>query len=92
MSKYRIVSARPKNANGHLNSQFKMYMMDEKIGSWTLNGWKSIADVNNLLQDGHEVLTGKVTNGKMSSGAAVELELRIAKNDTKYKINDMPED
>jgi hypothetical protein len=26
-----------------------------------------------------------------SSGAAVEIELRIAKNDTEYKISDMPD-
>ncbi|TCQ02677.1 hypothetical protein C8J34_11641 [Rhizobium sp. PP-F2F-G36] len=92
MAKYRIISARPKNADHHLNSQFKLYVLDEKKNSWSSFGWKSISDVSDLLQAGHEVRTGKIVNDKMSTGAPVELELRIAKNDTKYKLSDMPDD
>ncbi len=60
-----------------------------------LHGWKTIHDVSAYLKAGNEVLTGKVTQtgdkGTMTDGAAVELELRIAKNDTKFKISDMPD-
>lgn len=91
MAQYRIVAARPKNASNHLNSQFKLYNYDDKEKTWKLAGWKSISEVSNLLQAGNEVCTGKIVGGKMSSGAVVELELRIAKNDTNYKISDMPD-
>jgi hypothetical protein len=30
MTKYRIVAAHPKNARSHLNSQFKLYELNEK--------------------------------------------------------------
>ena len=91
MAKYRIVAARPKGATNHLNSQFKLYLHDAKDRAWNSIGWKSIADVSDLLQAGHEVLTGKIVDGSMNSGEAVELELRIAKNGTKYKLSDMPD-
>lgn len=91
MGKYRIVAARPKEASNHLNSQFKLWELDEKAKTWGVMGWKSIGEVNNLMQAGHDVRTGKIIGTKMSSGAAVELELRIAKNNTKYKLSEMPE-
>ncbi len=40
---------------------------------------------------GHEVRTGKIIDNSMNTGAAVEVELRIAKNVTNYKISDMPD-
>jgi hypothetical protein len=88
MAKYRIVAARPKNASSHINSRFKMYQLNEK---WDEIGWKSIGEVTDLMQAGHEVLTGKVVGNKMESGAPVEVELRITKNDTPFKISDMPD-
>jgi hypothetical protein len=91
MEKYRIVAARPKSASNHLNSQFKLFRYDGENSIWSFAGWKSIGDVSDLLRSGHEVRTGKITDGKMSHGAAVELELRIAKNGTVYKIGDMPD-
>jgi hypothetical protein len=91
MAKYRIVAARPKGATNHLNSEFKMYKFNEEKATWQTAGWKTIHDVSILLKAGNEVRTGKVEAGEMHSGAAVELELRISKNDTKYKISDMPD-
>ena len=91
MAKYRIVSATPKKASNHLHATFKLYKLDEQRDVWTQTGWRSIHDVSDLIRAGHEVRTGKVAGGKMNSGAAVELELRIAKNDTNYKISEMPD-
>jgi len=91
MAKYRIVAARPKNASNHVNSQFKMYEYDEDENTWNSAGWKSISEVSSLMHAGQDVRTGKIIDKKMKSGAAVELELRIAKNETVYKISDMPE-
>lgn len=91
MAKYRIVAARPKNASNHLNSQFKMFEWDGNEKTWKSVGWKSISDVSNLMRGGHEILTGAIVDNKMKDGAAVEIELRIAKNDTNYKISDMPD-
>jgi hypothetical protein len=91
MARYSIVAARPKNASHHLNSQFKLYKFDEKEGGWSPDGWRSIAQVSDLMRDGHEMRTGKIVKEELFDGAAVELELRIAKNDTNYKISEMPD-
>ena len=91
MAEYRIVAARPKNASNHLNSQFKLYKLNGKNDGWDLIGWKPIGEVSDLMRAGHEVRTGKIVNNSMNDGAAVEVELRIAKNDTIYKISDMPD-
>jgi hypothetical protein len=94
MGKFRIVAARPKNATNHLNSEFKVY--EDQVGdgkrTWRNIGWKTIHDVSALLKTGNEIRTGKVEDGKMLDGVAVELELRISKNDSKYKISEMPDD
>jgi hypothetical protein len=93
MGKYRIVAAKPKGATNHLNAQFKMYeyQVKENKATWVPIGWKTIHDVSALLKAGNEVLTAKVAGDKIDHGAAVELELRISRNDTKYKISDMPD-
>ncbi len=91
MAQYCIVAARPKNAINHLNSQFELYRFDTKTDQWEHVGWRTTFEVSDLLQAGHAVRTGKIDHDKISIGAAVEIELRIAKNDTKYKISEMPE-
>ena len=91
MAEYCIVAARPKNASNHANSSFKLYELDAAADSWKSIGWKSISEVCGLMKAGHELCTGKIAGGNMNSGAAVELELRIAKNGTVYKIGDMPD-
>lgn len=98
MGKYRITAARPKDDTTDLKSEFKLYeyqQQPDKSWKWHCIEWKTIHDVSTLLKDGHEVRTGKVElvggKRKMSDGAAVELELRIATNDTKYKISEMPD-
>ena len=90
MAQYRIVAAAPKNASNHINSKFNLYKLSVKT-EWDPIGWKSIAEVSDIMRAGHEVLTGKIVGDKMHDGAAVELELRIAKNGTNYKISDMPD-
>ena len=91
MANYRIVAARPKNKSNHINSSFKTYKYDEQKESWSPDGWKSISQIGDLMRAGHEVCTGKVVGGSMKTGAAVELELRIAKNGSDYKISEMPD-
>lgn len=95
MGKYRITAARPKKAANHLNSEFKVYERQQKPDrSWTWQslGWVPIYDVSELLKVGHEVRTGRIEKNSMLDGAPVELELRIAKNDTDYKISEMPDE
>ena len=93
MGKYRIVAAKPKGLVNHVKSQFKLYEYKLVDGKWVWSpiGWKSLNDVANLMQAGNEVLTGKVVNNRMDDGDAVELELRIVHNGTKYKITGMPD-
>ena len=94
MSKYRITAARPKNAAHHLNSEFKLWKWEKKedgTWKWVPKGWRRTAEISALLDAGNEVLTAKENETSITSGAAVELELRIAKNETKFKISDMPD-
>lgn len=98
VTKYAIVSAAPKNAESHLNSKFKIYEKDAP-DSWTKIGWKSIHDISDLIRNGHEVFTGKIVKSEpgsknsylMSLGAKVEMVLRISKDETNYKISEMPD-
>ena len=93
LSKYRIVSAKPKGAANHCNSQFKVFQWgkrDEKVAWWDI-GWKTINQISDLLAAGHEVKTGQYKGGNMADGAPVELELRITRNSTDFKIGEMPE-
>lgn len=91
MTQYRLTAAKPKNAASHLKSQFKLFEYDEAAKTWRPIGWKSVSQVTGLLAAGHDVRTGKVVGDKMQSGAAVEVELRIARNDTEFKISEMPD-
>ena len=92
-NKYRIVSAKPKGATNHCNSQFKVFQSILKDGNstWRDIGWKSINQISDYLSAGDEVRTGQVKGGKMVDGAPVEVELRITKNNTDFKISDMPD-
>lgn len=91
MSRYRIVAARPKGASNHCNAQFKIYQWGkkaEKVQWWEI-GWKSINQVSDYLSAGHEVRTGRYEAGVMKDSAPVELELRITRNGTDFRISDI---
>lgn len=94
MAKYCITAAKPKNASQHLKSEFKLWKWEKKDDdkwSWFPKGWKRAAEIAALLDGGHEVLTARENETTITEGAPVELELRIAKNETKFKISDMPD-
>lgn len=98
MEKYRITAARPKGEQNHLKSEFKVFQQRQKPDKtfyWKDIGWKTIYAVSDLLEAGHEVRTGKIVgsgdNTTMKHGAAIEVEMRIAHNDTDFKISEMPD-
>ena len=93
MAKYCITAAKPKNAAQHLKADFNLWKAEEKDGkiSWSPQGWKRGTEIAALLGAGHQVLTAKENDTTISTGAAVEMELRISKNEMNYKISDMPE-
>ena len=94
MSKYCITAANHTNANNHCASKFKVgeytYKSDTKKWVWTPLGGKPINFINDLLANGHEVLSAKENEDTITLGAPIESELRISKNETKYKISEMP--
>lgn len=93
MGKYCITAANHKNPNNHCASQFKVWesvKADNGKNVWNPIGSKSLNFINDLMAAGHEVLSGKENEDTISTGAPVESELRIAKNETKYKISEMP--
>lgn len=93
MAMYCITAARPKGAAQHLKSEFKTWKARDENGerTWTLEGWKRAAEIAALLDAGNQVQTAKENDKSITSGAAVELELRIAKNESSFRISDMPE-
>ena len=94
MPRYCITAARPKNATHHLKSEFKLWKSQDKDGrtSWSSEGWKRGAEIAALLDANHQVLTANRTSTGISTGKPVEMELRISKNETNYKIGDMPDE
>lgn len=95
MSKYCITAVNHTNPSNHCASKFKVweYRYSSERGEyfWRSLGGKSINFVSDLLAEGHEVLSAKENETNITTGAPIELELRIARNDTKFKISDMPE-
>lgn len=53
--------------------------------------WKRVSVIADLLEAGHEVLTAKKKPLSIRTSAAVEIERRISRNDTDYKISEMPD-
>lgn len=96
MTKYCITAANHQNPNNHCASSFKVWeyiaATQEKPSRWKPLGGKSIGFVNELLANGHTVLSAKhdKVEETITTGKPVEMELRIAKNETNYKISDMP--
>lgn len=95
MGKYCITAANHTNINNHCASKFKVweytYKKETEKWVWKPLGGKSINFVNDLLAGGHEVCSAKENDNSISLGAPIEAELRIARNETKFKISDMPE-
>ncbi|WP_186119870.1 hypothetical protein [Burkholderia gladioli] len=99
MTKYCITAANHKNANDDRASEFEVHQLvkKEKEAGWVWNrlGKKSLNEVAALLAQGHEVISAeRKKQGDeyvMIEGYPIELELRIAKNDKKFKISQLPE-
>lgn len=93
MADYCITAARPKNATRHLKSEFNLWKAEKINGEtlWSPQGWKRGTAIATLLGAGHRVLTAREEDDSISIGAPVEMELRISKNETEYKISDMPD-
>jgi len=99
MTKYCITGANRNSTKDDRVSELKLWeykQNDKKEWVWSPLGKKSLNFVAALLAAGHEVVSGKELkkDGVIKSitlGAAIEIELRIAKNDDKFKITDLPE-
>ncbi|WP_155632121.1 hypothetical protein [Burkholderia vietnamiensis] len=95
MAKYCITAANHNGTKDDRTSEFKVWewKLDAKDNKskWFLLGKQPLNFVAGLLVNGHEVISGKEGEEKITSGAAIELELRIAKNDENFKITDFPE-
>jgi hypothetical protein len=90
MGKYCITAANHKNVSNHCASQFRVWEYDSVKSAWKPLGSKSINYVTDLLAAGHTVLSGKKNETTITLGAAIEVELRITKNEAQYKISTMP--
>ena len=91
MANYCITAAKPKGASHHLNSEFYLWKLNTETDKWQKEGWKTISQVVTLMQVGNSVVTAEEKEKSISVGAAVEVELRIAHNKTKYPISKMPD-
>jgi hypothetical protein len=90
MSTYCITAAKPKGAASHLKSEFYTWRKGDDA-KWHRVGWQTTSQIVSLMHAGHLVLTAQEAANAISTGAAVEVELRIAKNQTNYPISHMPD-
>jgi hypothetical protein len=95
MGRYCITAANHTNPDNHCASRFKVWEYNEDQSVWSSLGNHSIKYIVDLLNSGHDVFSAKRTEKpeggySISKGARIEVELRIAKNETNYKISDMP--
>lgn len=89
MGRYCITAANHTNPDNHCASSFKVWEYNAN-NKWSSLGGKTIEFVADLLKHGHEVLSANINGDVLFTGAPVEIELRVAKNESRYKISDMP--
>ncbi|WP_321799700.1 hypothetical protein [Burkholderia sp. BCC1988] len=91
MALYCITAANHDNPSNHVASKFKLWLWDTANESWAPQLSPATAkQVVELIEKGNEVITAKYDGKSIWRGARVEVELRIAKNETKYPISEMP--
>lgn len=92
MAQYCITAANHENKTNHVASSFLVWLFDEKQKQWISQGGQSAKNVVGLIESGHSVITGELSkDGKtLNRGEKVEVELRIARNSSKYDISNMP--
>lgn len=92
MGQYCITAANHESKTNHIASVFLVWLRDGGEDTWTKLGSKSTRDIVELLEEGHSVVTGTVSvHGELKLGKKVEVELRITRNASNYKISEMPE-
>jgi hypothetical protein len=93
MTKYCVTAANHNNEKDQRASEFQLWKFvqnGEGEWVWRSQGKKSLNFVAELLAQGNEVLSGEEKPESIIPGAAIELELRIARNDKNFKITDLP--
>ncbi|MEA9587688.1 hypothetical protein VC279_12005 [Xanthomonas sp. WHRI 10064A] len=95
MTDYCITAVRRANKDdnrvSHVNLWELTFDKEKNRNVWRSCGAKSTADVVKLLADGHRVRSGKENETTITPGADIEFVLRIAQNDDRVKIGEMPE-
>lgn len=95
MGQYCITAVNHDNPSNHCASKFKVWEYyhnpEKEKWLWRSLGGKSVYYIADLIKNGHEVSTAKENKDRITLGKPVEIELRIAKNETDFKISDMPE-
>lgn len=95
MTDYCITAVRRANKDdkrvSHVNLWKYVFVEDKKKYMWHPLGAQSTAEVVKLLADGHRVRSGKENDTSISPGDEIEFVLRIAGNDERVKIGDMPD-
>ncbi|KVC71207.1 hypothetical protein WI73_00615 [Burkholderia ubonensis] len=91
MALYCITAANHDNPDNHVASTFKLWLYNTSTEKWTSQKLPATAKhVVELIESGHEVITARLGEKGIRMGAPVEVELRIAKNETNYPISEMP--
>ncbi len=91
MEKYCVTAANHSNPDNHIASSFQVFLYLPVDDEWKRLPPQTLMDIARLISDGNEVVSGKFTGtGVRADGAPLELELRIAKNGTKYNVSQMP--
>ncbi len=95
MTDYCITAVRRANENDDRVSHVKLwewaFNKDENKNMWHPLGAKSTSFVVKRLADGHSVRSATKTETGIRTGADIEYVLRIALNEDRVKIGEMPE-
>lgn len=96
MATYIITATKYDDPKSQGASKFKLWSYNAENKMWYPSEGVTKKTVVDLIQKGHVVKTGKevkTVEGKtrIDSGAAVEIVLRVSKNDVGFPIGEMPE-
>ncbi|WP_349752809.1 hypothetical protein [Xanthomonas campestris] len=95
MTDYCITAVRRANKDDNRVSHVKLwewaFNKEENKNMWHPLGAKSTSYVVKLLAEGHRVRSATKTETGIKAGADIEFVLRIAQNDDRVKIGEMPE-
>lgn len=92
MARYCITAAKHANPQNHVASKFLLWCWVAEEETWRKEKQPATArQIVELIETRYQVFTARENPKTITVGKPVEVELRIAKNETEFPISEMPE-